>query len=124
MLTLFPVLLAIQLSMSNSVTVEVRASDCHVVSDPKGGSHLRGGFQPEQIQVYQGQTVTLVLSSQAGVHSLTVPELGIRTEPAWPGHPSSVSFVAKQAGSFEYYCDQPDRDLKARMAGELRVVVR
>jgi heme/copper-type cytochrome/quinol oxidase subunit 2 len=124
MLTLFRILLALQLIGSSSVTVEVRASDCRVVTDPKGGSHLRGGFQPEQIEVVQGQTVTVVLRSQAGTHTLVVPELGIRSQPAWPGHPARFNFVASQTGCFEFYCDQPDRDLKTRMTGELRVVAR
>ncbi len=61
-------------------------------------------FDVEEIRVNQGDTVTINFESAEGVHDWVVDEFGAATEVVQPGTPTSVTFVADQAGTFEYYC--------------------
>lgn len=61
-------------------------------------------FDVQEIRVKQGDTVTINFESTDGFHDWVVDEFDARTQQVRPGTPTSVTFVADQAGTFEYYC--------------------
>lgn len=61
-------------------------------------------FDVEEIKVKKGETVTIQFESTDGFHDWVVDEFDARTEKVSPGKKTSVTFVANQAGTFEYYC--------------------
>lgn len=67
----------------------------------KGVNH---SFDVKEIRVKKGDTVTINFESTDGYHDWAIDEFNAVTEKVQPGTPTSVTFVADQAGSFEYYC--------------------
>lgn len=61
-------------------------------------------FDVEEMTVTEGDTVTINFSSEDGFHDWVVDAFDAATEKVRPGTPTSVTFVADQAGTFEYYC--------------------
>jgi plastocyanin len=62
------------------------------------------GFDVKEIRVKKGDTVTIEFESTDGFHDWTVDAFGAATDKVQPGTPASVTFVADEAGTFEYYC--------------------
>lgn len=62
------------------------------------------GNRVEQIRVEQGDTVTINLTNSEGYHDWVVDEFDAATEKINVGETTSVTFVADEAGTFEYYC--------------------
>lgn len=63
----------------------------------------RFSFEPAEITVKQGQTVTLHLISDDVPHSLLIKELGVNQEVS-KGHPADVTFTPKDVGDFHGKC--------------------
>ena len=61
-------------------------------------------FSVKEIRVKQGDTVVINFSSTTGFHDWVVDAFNSRTAQVNPGTPTSVTFVASEIGSFEYYC--------------------
>lgn len=61
-------------------------------------------FSETEIRVKKGQTVTVNFESTSGFHDWVVDEFNAATKKVNPGEPTSVTFVADKAGTFEYYC--------------------
>jgi plastocyanin len=61
-------------------------------------------FSQKEIRVNQGDTVRIVFTSTEGMHDWVVDEFDAATERVNAGKTTEVTFVASQAGSFEYYC--------------------
>lgn len=61
-------------------------------------------FDVTEIRVKEGDTVTINFESQDGFHDWVVDEFDAATEKVRPGTPTSVTFVADKAGTYEYYC--------------------
>lgn len=61
-------------------------------------------FDPEEITVKQGDTVKIVFTSESGFHDWVIDEFDAATDQVQTGETSEVTFVADQAGEFEYYC--------------------
>lgn len=61
-------------------------------------------FNTTEIRVKEGDTVTVNFTSSEGLHDWVIDEFSAATEQVRPGTPTSVTFVADQAGAFEYYC--------------------
>lgn len=61
-------------------------------------------FSQTEIRVKKGDTVTINFTSNGGFHDSGVDEFSARTERVNSGESSSVTFVADQTGTFEYYC--------------------
>ncbi|PIS05357.1 MAG: hypothetical protein COT81_01550 [Candidatus Buchananbacteria bacterium CG10_big_fil_rev_8_21_14_0_10_42_9] len=61
-------------------------------------------FSAKEIKVQKGDTVTINFQSESGFHDWVVDEFNARTEQVNTGGKSSVTFVANEAGTFEYYC--------------------
>lgn len=77
-------------------------------------------YDLETIEVNEGDVVTINFMSKDGFHDWVVDEFDAATEQVNPGTPTSVTFVADQAGTFEFYCSVgKHRDMG--MVGELIV---
>jgi len=61
-------------------------------------------YDMAEIRVTEGDTVTINFSSADGFHDWVVDAFNAATEKVRPGTPTSVTFVADKAGSYEYYC--------------------
>lgn len=61
-------------------------------------------FSEDVIEVKVGQTVTINLTSEDGFHDFVIDEFNVATDQVNTGQSSSVTFVADQAGEFEFYC--------------------
>lgn len=66
---------------------------------------LKGGFQPRNIRVRQGQVVRLRLTSRDVTHGFYMPDFNIRQVAISPGKFTTVEFVADKAGTFPFYCN-------------------
>ncbi|MDO8657006.1 MAG: plastocyanin/azurin family copper-binding protein [Nanoarchaeota archaeon] len=64
---------------------------------------MDGNLGPE-MRVQLGDTVVVQFSSTEGFHDWVVDELSAATEKVRAGNSTSVTFVANQKGTFEYYC--------------------
>lgn len=62
------------------------------------------GYSQEEIRVQQGDTVTINLTNSDGFHDWVVDEFDAATEQINASETTSVTFVADEAGTFEYYC--------------------
>jgi plastocyanin len=61
-------------------------------------------YNPTEIRVKRGDTVKIVLNVEAGMHDWVVDEFDARTDVVSTGETTEVTFIADQAGEFEYYC--------------------
>lgn len=61
-------------------------------------------FDVDEIRVKEGDTVTINFESSDGFHDWVVDEFDAATAQVRPGTPTSVTFVASKAGTYEYYC--------------------
>jgi len=61
-------------------------------------------FSQDTITVKRGQEVTINFTSEEGFHDFVVDEFDAATEQVQAGESTSVTFVASEAGEFEYYC--------------------
>lgn len=62
------------------------------------------GYDVKEITVKKGDTVTINFESTDGFHDWVIDEFDAKTSKVQPGVPTSVTFVADKAGTFEYYC--------------------
>lgn len=61
-------------------------------------------FDVTELRVKEGDTVTVNFTSASGFHDWVVDEFAAATDQISAGKTTSVTFVADQKGSFEYYC--------------------
>ena len=66
-----------------------------------GGNYY---FEPNNIEVEQGQTVEFALSSEEGFHDLVIPGLDERTERIRAGETTSVVVTFSESGEYEFIC--------------------
>jgi plastocyanin len=78
-------------------------------------------FSPDVIQVENGQTVRIVLTSTQGTHDWVVDEFSAATALVLAGNTRAVDFVADQTGEFEFYCSVENHRALG-MVGTLTVV--
>ena len=96
---------------SAAVEVEATADEQAVSSDVAAGTErvfnvdsFNYGYSEERIVVQEGDTVTINLTSSDGFHDWVVDEFNAATEKIMAGDTTSVTFVADEAGEFEFYC--------------------
>lgn len=65
-------------------------------------------FSQDEIRVNVGDTVTINFSSTEGNHDWVLDEFNAATDEVSEGESDSVTFVADQAGTFEFYCSVED----------------
>jgi uncharacterized cupredoxin-like copper-binding protein len=79
-------------------------------------------FLPSAIQLRKGQRVTIVFKNEGRLsHSLTIPDLGLRTDTIQSGAQATIEFTAKEAGRHAFWCTVPGHK-QAGMAGEVAVI--
>jgi plastocyanin len=61
-------------------------------------------FDVTEMRVKEGDTITINFSSADGFHDWVLDVFDAATEQVRPGTPTSVTFVADTAGTYEYYC--------------------
>ncbi len=66
-----------------------------------GGNY---SFSLKDIKVKQGETVKIVFNNVGGTHNWVIDEFNASTDTIGTGQTSEVTFIADQAGTFEYYC--------------------
>lgn len=78
------------------------------------------GYSETEIRVKKGDAVTINLTNSGGFHDWVVDEFAAATEQIAAGGNTSVTFVASETGTFEYYCSVGDHRTKG-MVGKLIV---
>jgi plastocyanin len=96
------------------------ALDDVVIFDIKGTNYA---FDMTELTVTEGDTVTINFESSDGFHDWVIDEFDAATEQVRPGTPTSVTFVADQPGTFEYYCSVGNHRAQG-MVGTLTVMPR
>lgn len=61
-------------------------------------------YDLEDITVQEGDEVTINFRSNEGTHDFVIDELDVATDTITEGQETSVTFVADQTGTFEFYC--------------------
>jgi len=77
-------------------------------------------YSPSELQVNQGDTVTIQLFSTDVVHGLYVDDYDISVE-ADPGQTSTLTFIADRPGSFRFRCNVTCGAMHPFMIGKLTV---
>ena len=100
-------------SMSDEMEVTTTATEDEetVTTQPKEGdvkvftvTGANFAFNMSEIIVQAGDTVTINFESTDGFHNWVIDEFDAGTEQVRPGTPTSVTFVADKAGTYQYYC--------------------
>lgn len=69
--------------------------------------NLTGGnfyFTPNKLTVNKGDTVTIIFTSNGGIHDFVIDEFNAKTHIVNTGKSDSVTFVADKTGTFQFYC--------------------
>lgn len=61
-------------------------------------------FSLTEMKVKKGDTVRVVFTNDEGTHDWVLDEFDAKTEMLNAGESAEVTFVADEAGEFEYYC--------------------
>ncbi len=64
----------------------------------------RGGFEPAEIRVREGERVRLRIIGDDVVHGLAIPDLGVTVPEIKPGEESIVEFTADKPGAYPFFC--------------------
>ncbi len=79
------------------------------------------GFNQDKVSIKKGDHVRLVVTSSNGTHGIMIPGLGLSTGKVSPGEQEVLEFVAKEAGTFDYFCNVPCGSGHKSMRGQLVV---
>lgn len=94
--------------MNENDSVIENENDSMMEEDPNAKVFEVGGenfaFDVKEIKVKKGDTVKINFTSVSGFHDWVVDEFDAKTAQVNTGGKTSVTFVADQAGTFEYYC--------------------
>lgn len=71
------------------------------IIEVEGGSFY---FDPNEIRVKAGETVTLTLNSVDMMHDFVIDELNIQTPTIQAGDSTTVTFTPETPGEYEFYC--------------------
>ena len=77
-------------------------------------------FTPDKIVVQRGEVVTLALRALDFAHGFSLPDFGVRIDLV-PGKVVKLRLQAKQAGQFDFLCDNFCGDFHEEMSGTLIV---
>jgi len=93
---------------------DISVNDISVVSETEVGAEpterkftidsFGFGYSQEEIRVNQGDIVTINLTNSGGYHDWVIDEFDAATEKINGGGETSVTFVADESGTFEFYC--------------------
>jgi plastocyanin len=66
-----------------------------------GGSYY---FEPDNIQVEQGETIEFTLVNEGGFHDMVIPELDAGTDRINGGDTESFTVTFEETGEYEFIC--------------------
>ena len=66
----------------------------------------RFGFEPERIEVTEGERIRLVVTSADGVHGLEIKKFKVKKKVPRGGDPITIDFVASEAGEYPILCSE------------------
>ena len=66
----------------------------------------RFAFEPERVEVMEGERVRLVVTSADGVHGLEIKKFRVNKRVPRGGEPVVIEFVASAAGEFAILCSE------------------
>ena len=81
-------------------------------------------FEPEILQVTEGDRVRLTLRSLDTEHGFSLKKLNVKVALPKTGEPVTVEFVAGKAGTYEFKCSEYCGSGHGRMKGQIVVVPR
>ncbi len=81
-------------------------------------------FEPEILQVTEGDRVRLTLHSTDTQHGFTIKKLNVKVAVPKTGEPVTVEFVAGKAGTYEFKCSEYCGSGHGRMKGQIVVMPR
>ena len=81
-------------------------------------------FEPETLQVAEGERVRLTLRSTDTEHGFSLRKLNVKVAVPKTGEPVTVEFVAGKAGTYEFKCSEYCGSGHGRMKGRIVVTPR
>ena len=84
----------------------------------------RFAFEPERIEVTEGERIRLVVSSGDGVHGLEIKKFKVNKKVPRGGDKITIDFVASTAGEFPIVCSEYCGNGHEDMKGTLVVAVK
>jgi len=81
-------------------------------------------FEPETLQVKEGDRVRLMLRSTDTEHGFSIKKLNVKVAVPKTGEPVIVEFVADRPGTYEFKCSEYCGSGHGRMKGQLVVTPR
>jgi cytochrome c oxidase subunit 2 len=81
-------------------------------------------FEPETLQVTEGERVRLVVRSTDTEHGFAIKRLNVRVTVPKTGEPVTVEFVADRPGTYDFKCSEYCGSGHGRMKGQLVVTPR
>ena len=81
-------------------------------------------FEPETLQVKEGDRVRLTLRSTDTEHGFSIKQLKVKVAVPKTGEPVIVEFVAGRPGTYEFKCSEYCGSGHGRMKGQLVVTPR
>lgn len=108
---------------SSSAMTDSSASD---VSQTDTGTHVidmtasNFAFSPDVVTATVGEKLVVHLTGVSGVHSFSVPELGIN-EPISPGETKDIAIPTDTAGTFYFRCGIPCGPGHGAMTGTITI---
>lgn len=84
----------------------------------------RFSFDPETVEVTEGERVRLILRSTDTEHGFSVKKLNLKVAVPKTGEPVTVEFVAGKAGTYEFKCSEYCGSGHGRMKGRIVVTPR
>jgi len=81
-------------------------------------------FEPETLQVTEGDRVRLIVRSTDTGHGFAIKKLNVKVAVPKTGDPVTVDFVADKPGTYEFKCSEYCGSGHGRMKGQLVVLPR
>ena len=78
-------------------------------------------FEPETLQVTEGDRVRLTVRSTDTEHGFSIKKMNVRVAVPKTGEPVTVEFVAERPGTYEFKCSEYCGSGHGRMKGQLVV---
>ena len=85
---------------------------------------MRFAFEPSRIEVMEGETVRLVVSSADGVHGIGIKKFKVSKLIPRGGKPVVIEFTATAPGEYEIVCSEYSGEGHEKMKGALVVSAR
>ena len=97
-----PVVITEEPTMTIDETTQSVTNDQTVKEFNVDGSNFK--FSVAEMKVNKGDTVKVIFNNVEGMHDWVVDEFNARTKQIQAGESETITFVADQTGTFEYYC--------------------